>query len=115
MLDNSKYKIEPANASACNRVPSSRGKESRRRQQCEKAPRANYIWIYPNLMINMYDGVMDTNLVIPRGVDKTEVIFDYYFADVSKSSREKNFGQHCRQRTDSVGKMLRSVSRSNAV
>jgi choline monooxygenase len=33
---------------------------------------------------------MDTNLVIPRGVDKTEVIFDFYFADVSDSARAAN-------------------------
>jgi choline monooxygenase len=33
-------------------------------------------------MINWYDGVMDTNLVVPRGVDQTEVIFDFYFTDV---------------------------------
>ena len=52
--------------------------------------RANYFWLYPNFMINIYKDVMDTNLVIPRGVDKTEVIFDYYFADVSESSREKH-------------------------
>jgi choline monooxygenase len=30
---------------------------------------------------------MDTNLVIPRGVDRTEVIFDFYFADVSEAAR----------------------------
>ena len=41
-------------------------------------------------MINIYDGVMDTNLVIPRGVDRTEVIFDYYFADVSEQARKHN-------------------------
>jgi choline monooxygenase len=41
-------------------------------------------------MINIYDGVMDTNLVIPRGVDRTDVIFDYYFADVSDEARERN-------------------------
>jgi hypothetical protein len=23
---------------------------------------------------------MDTNLVIPRGIDRTDVIFDFYFA-----------------------------------
>jgi choline monooxygenase len=40
-----------------------------------------YYWIYPNFMINWYDGVMDTNLVVPRGVDETEVIFDFYFPD----------------------------------
>jgi choline monooxygenase len=33
-------------------------------------------------MINWYDGVMDTNLVVARGVDQTEVIFDFYFPDV---------------------------------
>ncbi len=41
-------------------------------------------------MINIYEGVMDTNLVIPLAVDRTEVIFDYYFADVSESARERN-------------------------
>ena len=52
--------------------------------------RALYYWIYPNFMINWYDGVMDTNLVIPRGIDQTEVIFDFYFSDVSENARERN-------------------------
>jgi choline monooxygenase len=55
-----------------------------------RGDRALYYWIYPNFMINLYDGVMDTNLVIPRGVDKTEVIFDFYFPDVSESVRARN-------------------------
>ena len=55
--------------------------------------RALYYWIYPNFMINWYDGVMDTNLVIPhgpRGIDRCEVIFDFYFTDVSEFARERN-------------------------
>jgi len=52
--------------------------------------RAFYYWIYPNLMINCYGRAMDTNLVIPRGVDKTEVIFDFYFTDVSESAGTDN-------------------------
>ena len=55
-----------------------------------KGERALYYWIYPNFMVNWYEGVMDTNLVIPRGVDKTEVVFDFYFADVSEAARGKN-------------------------
>jgi choline monooxygenase len=55
-----------------------------------KGERALYYWIYPNFMINWYEGVLDTNLVCPRGVDRTEVIFDFYFADISKQSREHN-------------------------
>ncbi|HEV2903545.1 MAG TPA: SRPBCC family protein, partial [Pyrinomonadaceae bacterium] len=52
--------------------------------------RALYYWVYPNFMINCYAGVMDINLVRPISVDRTEVIFDFYFADVSESAREQN-------------------------
>ena len=52
--------------------------------------RAQYFWIYPNFMINCYGGAMDTNLVLPLGVDRTEVLFDFYFADVSDTRRAHN-------------------------
>src|SRR5260370_23791874 len=41
-------------------------------------------------MINAYEGVMDTNLVLPLGVDKCAVVFDYYFADTRKKALKKN-------------------------
>lgn len=40
-----------------------------------------YAWIYPNLMINRYGPIMDTNWVRPVGPNEMEVIFDYYFID----------------------------------
>ena len=49
---------------------------------------AFYLWVYPNFMINAYAGVMDTNLVLPLGVDKCAVIFDYYFADLSPAAAQ---------------------------
>lgn len=55
-----------------------------------KGEQARYYWIYPNFMMNWYEGVMDTNLVCPRGVDRTDVIFDFYFADISEESRAHN-------------------------
>jgi phenylpropionate dioxygenase-like ring-hydroxylating dioxygenase large terminal subunit len=51
---------------------------------------ALYFWLYPNFMINWYEGVLDTNIVRPLAVDRTEVIFDFYFADVSEQARERN-------------------------
>lgn len=41
---------------------------------------ASYWWVFPNLMVNLYQGVMDTNLVLPLGPDRCRVIFDFYFA-----------------------------------
>ncbi len=42
---------------------------------------AAYWWLYPNFMLNAYAGVMDTNLVLPLGVDRCRVVFEFYFAD----------------------------------
>jgi choline monooxygenase len=53
--------------------------------------KALYYWLHPNMMINWYQGLMDVNLVRPLAVDRTEVIFDFYFADVaSPEAREQN-------------------------
>src|SRR5437868_2583097 len=52
--------------------------------------RALYYWLYPNFMMNYYEGVLDANLVRPITIDRTEVIFDFYFADVSDAARERN-------------------------
>ncbi|MDW8244499.1 MAG: aromatic ring-hydroxylating dioxygenase subunit alpha [Thermogemmata sp.] len=41
---------------------------------------AAYWWVYPNVMFNLYPGVMDCNIVVPLEVDRCRVIFDLYFA-----------------------------------
>lgn len=51
--------------------------------------RALYYWVYPNLMLNWYEGYLDTNLVIPLAIDKMKVIFDFYFADPSATARNQ--------------------------
>jgi choline monooxygenase len=52
--------------------------------------RAYYYWLYPNFMMNIYEGVMDTNLVLPLGVDRCRVIFDFYFSDISAARLDYN-------------------------
>jgi choline monooxygenase len=52
--------------------------------------RANYYWLYPNFMINIYQGLMDTNLVLPLGQDKCLVVFDFYFADITPEREPYN-------------------------
>lgn len=55
-----------------------------------RAGKALYYWQYPNLMLNWYEGYLDTNLVIPLGTDRVKVIFDFYFVDVSEEARARN-------------------------
>jgi choline monooxygenase len=90
VLDYSSYMIEPGEHFCLQWSPLvSEGAEAQT-GAVRKGDRALYYWIYPNFMINWYSGAMDTNLVIPRGLDKTEVIFDFYFPDVSAAARERN-------------------------
>ena len=55
-----------------------------------RGERAYYLWQYPNFMLNWYEGVMDTNLVLPLGVDRCRVIFDFYFAQTDEVSNQRN-------------------------
>jgi choline monooxygenase len=52
--------------------------------------KALYYWVYPNLMLNWYEGYLDTNLVIPLGIDRVKVIFEFYFDDISEGRMERN-------------------------
>ena len=90
VLDPGNTRSKPASAFVSSRVRWSRAMASPKQLRSAQATALSYYWIYPNFMINIYEGVMDTNLVIPLAIDRTEVIFDYYFTDVSESARERN-------------------------
>jgi len=51
---------------------------------------ALYYWLYPNFMLNWYEGYLDTNLVLPLGIDKMKVVFEFYFSDVGADASERN-------------------------
>jgi choline monooxygenase len=90
VLDYSEYTIENGEHFCLQSSPMVSEGADERTKAVRQGERAYYYWIYPNLMINCYGHAMDTNLVIPRGVDRTEVIFDFYFVEVSSSTRAAN-------------------------
>ncbi len=90
VLDYSEYTIANGERHCLQSSPMVREGADERTKAVRHGERAYYYWIYPNFMVNCYGQTMDTNLVIPRGVDRTEVIFDFYFADTSASARAAN-------------------------
>ncbi|WCJ42313.1 Choline monooxygenase chloroplastic [Euphorbia peplus] len=50
--------------------------------------KALYAFVYPNFMINRYGPWMDTNLVVPLGPRKCQVIFDYFIEDSYKDDKD---------------------------
>jgi choline monooxygenase len=83
VLDYSAYTIENGERFCLQSSPIASSEEDLQVAATRTGDRAYYYWIYPNFMINWYEGVMDTNLVRPLGAGKAEVVFDFFFTDVA--------------------------------
>jgi choline monooxygenase len=90
VLDYSHYTIENGARYCVQSSPMVTSETDAQVSATRKGDRAWYFWIYPNFMINVYEGVMDTNLVLPLGPERCRVVFDFYFSDVSSAREEHN-------------------------
>lgn len=90
VLDYSKYTIETEDRYCLQWSPVQAEGAGTSIAAVRRGERAFYFWLYPNFMMNWYEGTLDTNLVLPLGIDRTQVIFDFYFADVSEGARARN-------------------------
>ena len=62
---------------------------------------ALYAYVYPNLAINRYGPVLDTNFIRPISADKTEVVFDYWYQD-TKGPEAQAFIEKSLEASDQV-------------
>jgi choline monooxygenase len=90
VLDYRHYTIENEDRYCLQSSPMVAGDEDTATSATRQGDRARYFWQYPNFMINLYKGYMDTNLVLPDGVDRCKVIFDFYFDDVTEEAKVRN-------------------------
>jgi choline monooxygenase len=90
VLDYKQYTIENEDRYCLQSSPMVSSAEDAATGATRKGDRAWYFWLYPNFMLNCYEGYLDTNLVIPIDVDHCRVIFDFYFGDLSEAARACN-------------------------
>lgn len=90
VIEYTKYTIENFERACLQSSPLSSDSSSEAGVAATRQGRAFYLWLYPNFMINAYEGVMDTNLVLPLGVNRCAVVFDYYFADTSAAAEARH-------------------------
>ena len=90
VIEYTKYTIENFERACLQSSPLSSDSSSEAGVAATRQGRAFYLWLYPNFMINAYEGVMDTNLVLPLGVNRCAVVFDYYFADTSVAAEARH-------------------------
>jgi choline monooxygenase len=47
---------------------------------------ALYYFVYPNFMLNVLPGRLQTNVVLPLGPDRCQIVFRYYYADIESDA-----------------------------
>lgn len=90
VLDYKEYTIENSEHYSLQSSPLVASSEDATVAATRTGDRAYYYWTYPNFMVNIYEGVMDTNLVLPLTPDKCLVQFDFYFADIGETRKRHN-------------------------
>ena len=114
VIEYTKYTIENFERACLQSSPLSSDSSSGSWVASTRQGRAFYLWIYPNFMLNAYEGVMDTNLVVPLAVDKCAVIFDYLLRGHLCRRRSTQPRKHRSQRKSSGrrhGHLRRSTER----
>lgn len=54
---------------------------------------AEYYWVFPNLMLNVYPDNFSTNLIVPVGPDKTLTVFEWFFRDPESEDTRKKIAE----------------------
>jgi choline monooxygenase len=81
-LDYDAYRVEPHRYWSLQHAPLRPGHEPDRAYVPSPGDDdAQYYWLFPNLMLNIYQGQLQTNVVLPRGERRCEVVFEWYAVD----------------------------------
>jgi len=72
---------------------------------------ALYAWIHPNLMLNRYGPILDTNWVRPLDVERCEVVFDYWFPE-TEGEEARRFIEASLEASDDVQQEDVAISES---
>jgi len=93
-LDYASYRVEPRGNYSIQSAPlraASKGDGDRRYRPEPDQDSAEYFWIFPNIMLNVYLGALQTNSIVPLSAERTLVVFDWYAAhppsDVSRDEK----------------------------
>ncbi|HUP66271.1 MAG TPA: aromatic ring-hydroxylating dioxygenase subunit alpha [Thermoanaerobaculia bacterium] len=87
-LDYANYRTETARWYSIQHSPIKRGERLRKAPPGENSE-AEFFWLYPNLMLNVYPDNFSTNLIVPLGSDRTLTQFEWFFREPARESVRK--------------------------
>jgi len=114
-LDYTRYRTITGRYSSLQDAPIRGGDEAGRRYQPgETQSDAQYFWIFPNLMLNVYPDNVSTNLIVPLSAERTLTVFEWYFRDADSEVETLRLSDEIQQEDiavcEAVQRGLNSVS-----
>src|SRR5687768_8653307 len=79
-IDYDQYRVEPHRYYSLQHAPLRpvAGPGARNYVPRDGSHDTQYYWLFPNMMLNVYLGQMQTNVILPQGHDRTLVVFEWY-------------------------------------
>lgn len=82
-LDYDQYRVEPHRYYSLQHAPLRAMHDAAHGADRKYVPKegdddAQYYWLFPNVMLNVYQGQMQTNVILPLGHQKTLTIFEWF-------------------------------------
>jgi choline monooxygenase len=89
-LDYARYRTETKRLYSIQHSPIRADRATRLKIDAEaEENEAQYFWLFPNLMLNVYPDNYSTNLIMPLSAERTLTVFEWYFDEPgSEKSRE---------------------------
>jgi choline monooxygenase len=80
-LDFAQYRVEPRRWTTLQHAPLRPAEPGRHYQPTADDTDARYWWVFPNLMLNAYQGQLQTNVIVPLDSEHTVTLFDWFAPD----------------------------------
>jgi len=87
-LDYARYRTETKRFYSIQHSPIRRDRAIRL-QTKDASDEAQYFWLFPNLMLNVYPDNYSTNLIVPLSAERTLTVFEWYFRDVQSEATQE--------------------------
>lgn len=93
-IDYGKYRTEVREIFSLQHSPIKPAADGRLRVDAETGGgEAQFFWIFPNLMLNVYPDNFSTNLIVPLGPERTLTVFEWYFRDPNSAGTRKTIDE----------------------
>ncbi len=95
-IDYARYRVELRGLHSRQHAPLRKAAEDSlyRRHLAEgEEPQADYYWLFPNLMLNLYPDNLQTNVIVPLGPERTLTRFDWFVPDPDRPGLAEDFAE----------------------